>query len=185
MASPSTKLLRTARIWHKNVAAVLFAFFFIISITAVLLAFKDYFVGQVYNNDIKQKATKSLNDWLPLDSLKRLATAGLKAKVPALADAKLDRIDARLDKGYIRFSFTNGYNAQLNAKTGVLQSIEKKAPDWILKLHDGEIVDDVFKNKSGVSKTVYTTTMGLALFFLTLSGFWMWFKPKQIKNAKN
>jgi len=73
---------------------------------------------------------------------------------------------------------------QLNAKTGVLQTVEKKAPEWIIKIHDGEIIDDLFKIKGGVAKIIYTSIMGLSLFFLTLSGFWMWFKPKQIRFAK-
>jgi len=162
----------------------MFVFFFVVSITAVLLGWKDFFVGKVYHTDIKQKTTKSLNEWLPLDSLRHLAVAGLKSKVPVGPDNKPDRMDARIDKGYIRFSFTGGYTVQLNAKTGVLQAVEKKAPEWIIKIHDGEIIDDLFTINGGVAKTVYSSIMGLSLFFLTLSGFWMWFKPKQIRVAK-
>jgi uncharacterized iron-regulated membrane protein len=184
MTTTTTKILRTARIWHKNIAAVLFIFFFIVSSTAILLAFKSSLASKVYHNDEKQKKAKSLSNWLSLDSLSKMAIIGLKEKVPGITETEADRIDARLDKGYVRFSFTNDYVAQMNAKNGKLMSIEKKAPEWILKLHDGELVGDMFKSKSGLFKTVYSAIMGLSLFFLTLSGFWMWYKPKSIKNAK-
>jgi uncharacterized iron-regulated membrane protein len=180
----STELLRAARTWHKKVAAALFVFFFLISITGILLGWKNLFASKIYNTNAKQKTAKSMNEWLPLDSLKTIAISALQSKIPGSTEAKPESMNARLDKGNIRFTFSNQYNVQLNAQSGELQSIDKKAPEWITKLHDGELADDLFNLKNGVSKKVYTTTLGLALFFLTLSGFWMWFKPKQIKKQK-
>src|SRR5665213_2450311 len=98
MAFSSAKLLRYARVWHKNVAAVMFAFFFVVSVTAILLGWKDFFAGKVYHTELKQKTTKSFTEWLPLESLKHLAFAGLKSKVPVGPDNKPDRMDARIDK---------------------------------------------------------------------------------------
>jgi uncharacterized iron-regulated membrane protein len=182
--SSAIQVLKTARIWHKKVASLLFIFFFIISLTAILLGWKNLFASPIYSTTLNQKNTISLSEWLPIDSLKTIATAAFQSKVANTKGSGAESMNARLDKGYIRFTFSNQYNVQLNAKTGELQSIDKKAPDWILKLHDGEILDDLFKIKNGTSKKAYASIMGFALFFLTLSGFWMWFKPKQIKNAK-
>lgn len=125
-----------------------------------------------------------MKDWLPLDSLRHLAMAALRQKAPAVADGKPERMDARMDKGTIRFLFSNQYNVQLNAQTGELQSVDKRAPDWIIKLHDGEMIDDLIGSKNGSAERIYVSVMGAALFFLTLSGFWMWFKPRQLKNAR-
>lgn len=178
------QVLRAARIWHKKVASLLFIFFFIISLTAILLGWKNLFVSSIYSTHLNQKNSVLLSEWLPIDSLKTLATVAFQSKVVSVKSSEAESMNARLDKGYIRFTFSNQYNVQLNAKTGELQSIDKKAPDWILKLHDGEMLDDLLKTKNGISKKIYATVIGFALFFLTLSGFWMWFKPKQIKNAK-
>jgi len=180
----NTKLLRTARTWHKKIASVLFIFFFVIAVTGLLLGWKNLFAAKIYSTDAKQKPAKSTNDWLPLDSLKSIAITAFDEKVPDEKDTKISSLLANMDKGFVRFSFGNQYNVQLNAQNGQLQSVDKKAPEWIIKLHDGELVDDLLNAKSGASKKVYTSVMGLALFFLTLSGFWMWFKPRQLRNSK-
>jgi uncharacterized iron-regulated membrane protein len=184
MTPKPNQLLRTSRTWHRKVASVLNLFFFFIACTAILLAFKDSFVTKIYKSDAKQKANTSVAEWLPLDSLKSIATVAFAQKVPNEKNAKATNMNAVFDKGYVRFTFAKIYNVQVNAATGELQNVEKKAPDWILKLHDGEIVSDFFGLKNIPSKTIYTTMMGLALLFLTLSGFWMWFRPKQIRKSK-
>ncbi len=94
-------------------------------------------------------------------------------------------MNAVLNKGYVRFTFKNQYVVQLNAKTGELISIEKKATDIFLRIHDGEILDDITNSKSEVFKTTYTSLMGLALFFLTLSGFWLRFGQKKRSEKKS
>ena len=186
MAQQPVKLLRTARIWHKNVAAALFIFFFIISITGFLLGWKNLFAGKIYSANAGQAMAKPLamKDWLPLDSLKNIATAAFKARIPNEKFVKPDNLNASMGRGFIRFSFGRQYNVQLNAQTGELQSIDKKAPDWILKLHDGEMLDDLLGSKNGLSKRIYVSIMGLALLFMTVSGFWLWFKPMRMKRAK-
>jgi uncharacterized iron-regulated membrane protein len=180
----STGLLRAARTWHRKVAAALFVFFLIISFTGILLGWKNMFSSDIYHAASKQKVAHSTKDWLPLDSLKQLAILSLRQKLPAAGDTGVERMDARMDKGTIRFSFRDQYNVQLNARTGELQSIDKKYPEWFLHLHDGEIVNDLFNIKNGAPEKIYTSIIGLALFFLTVSGFWMWYKPKQIKNLR-
>jgi uncharacterized iron-regulated membrane protein len=176
--SSTAKLQRAARKWHSKISSILFLFFFFISITGILLGWKSLFASKVYSSGHKQEQVKSLKNWLPLDSLQQLAIAGLKEKLPQVDAARAINLTALLDKGSVRFTFKNQYMVQLNAQTGELVSIEKKATDLFIKIHDGEIVDDWFGTK-GTVKTTYVSIMGLALFFLTLSGFWMRFMPKR------
>jgi len=176
------QLQRFARKWHNKVSSILFAFFFLIAITGVLLGWKSLFASRIYSSDHKQSGAKSTLEWLPLDSLQKIASNELKGKVAGEGDFKATSMNALLDKGSVRFTFKNQYNVQLNAKSGELISIEKKATDLLIKIHDGEILDDVFFVKGGVMKTTYTSLMGLSLLFLTASGFWMLFGKKKISK---
>jgi uncharacterized iron-regulated membrane protein len=180
---PPLNLLKAARKWHRNVSTILFAFFFFISITAVLLGWKNMFSSKIYTSTQKQKKAESTKQWLSVDSLQSLAYTDLQSKVPQEQPGKIASLTATLDKGLVRFTFKNQYVVQLNAKTGDLVSIEKKATDIFLRIHDGEILDDLFNTK-GAFKTTYTSIMGLALFFLTLSGFWLRFGRKKRVEKK-
>ena len=73
----------------------------------------------------------------------------------------------------------------LAAASGKTMLIEHRAGGWILDLHDGAILEEWTGGKSGISKKVYSSVTGLALVFLTLSGFYFWYKPRQIRQAKN
>ncbi len=176
--SDNFNLSRTSRTWHRKVASVLFIFFFFISITAILLGWKNLFATKIYKLEGKQKMLQtSLKDWLPLDSLRSIAIVAFTDKMPSERNLKTESINARLDRGFVRFSFGSEYNVQLNAMNGELQLIDKRAPEWILHLHSGELFDELLNIK--IFKKVYPTILGLALFFLTLSGFWMWFKTRK------
>jgi hypothetical protein len=52
-------------------------------------------------------------------------------------------------------------------------------------IHDGSILDFLFKNSSKPAKLFYSTLTSLGLMFLAFSGFWLWLKPKQIKNLRH
>jgi uncharacterized iron-regulated membrane protein len=175
----TAQLQRVTRKWHRNVSAIVFGFLFFISVTGILLGWKDLFAFQIYKSSGKQVMAGKLADWLPLDSLQQIAINDLRQRVPDAAEAKAITLNARLDKGYVRFTFAGQYNVQLNARSGELQTIEKKATDLFIKIHDGEILDDLFHTKSGVIKTSYTSLLGISLFFLTLTGFWMRYGRKK------
>ena len=51
-------------------------------------------------------------------------------------------------------------------------------------IHDGSIIDYLFKSKSGNAKLIYSSITSLGLILLAFSGFWLWLKPKQIKSQK-
>jgi len=57
MAS-SLNLLKAARKWHRNVSTILFAFFFFIAVTAVLLSWENLFASKIFTTTNKQKTAK-------------------------------------------------------------------------------------------------------------------------------
>ena len=175
-------LLVNSRLLHRKIASVLFIFFFFIAITGVMLGWKFLFTETIFEN--KQiKAETSMNKWMSLDSLESHAIVTLNEKInKKFEHAK--NIQIRPLKGYINFSFKGNYDIQIDGATGKTIRIEHKNGEFIQDIHDGSIIEELLKSKLGLSKKIYTTIMGLALLLLTVSGFWMWFKPKQMKQSK-
>ncbi|HRG29174.1 MAG TPA: hypothetical protein PLJ00_14850, partial [Chitinophagales bacterium] len=66
--------------------------------------------------------------------------------------------------------------------TGKLLSIERRRSDFIEKVHDGSILDEVFNTSNGQIKLIYTSIMGLALLIFTITGFWLWYGPKRMRK---
>ncbi|MEI8058804.1 MAG: PepSY domain-containing protein [Ferruginibacter sp.] len=178
----SKSLLLQSRVWHRNIASVLFIFFFFISLTAIMLAWKAVFTNVIFD-DNKITASTSLQKWLPLDSLESIAVNTINEKTNNQF-THAENIQLKPAKGYINFSFKNNFNIQVDGATGNTIHIEQKNGSLIQDIHDGAIVDGWLTNKLGLSKKIYSTIMGLALLSLTLSGFWMWYKPKQLKQSK-
>ena len=56
--------------------------------------------------------------------------------------------------------------------------------DFVESLHDGSILDDLFGTGGEQFKAGYNTIMGLSLFLLTASGFWLWYGPKRLRKDK-
>ena len=72
----------------------------------------------------------------------------------------------------------------MDGATGSPILIEKKYGSLIQDIHDGGIIDEWIGNKSAASKKIYTSILGLAFLLLTITGFYLWFKPKMIKQQK-
>jgi hypothetical protein len=72
---------------------------------------------------------------------------------------------------------------QLDCTTGELLSIEKRSSDLIENIHDGSIVDKLLGSNEK-AKVGYTAIMGLSLLLLIISGFWLWYGPKKIRQQK-
>jgi uncharacterized iron-regulated membrane protein len=175
-------LLSSSRQWHRKIASLLFAFFFIISLTGIMLGWKYLFTKNIYDNK-EIKAESKLSKWLSLDSLENIAAKDINEKTNNKFE-HAENIQLRPAKGYINFSFKNNYNIQVDGATGAAIHIEQKNGGIIQDIHDGAIVGDWFGFKSATSKTIYSSIMGFALLFLTISGTYLWWKPKQIKNSK-
>lgn len=177
------KVLRIFRKIHRTTGAFLFVFFFIVSITGLLLGWKKHSGGLLLPKSY-QGTSGDLKDWLPLDSLQTVALNILRDSLPPGLSEELDRLDIRQDKGIIKFVFTGHfYEIQLDGATGQLLQIAVRRSDYIEKIHDGSILDYYLGTGNGEIKLVYTTIMGLALLTFTITGFWLWYGPKRMRKA--
>ncbi len=176
------KVLRTFRKIHRTTGAFLFIFFFIVSITGLLLGWKKNSNGLIQPKSHKGTTTE-LKDWLSIDSLHKNACKILHDSVSANLSLELERIDIRKEHGMVKFVFTeNFWGIQLDGATGKLLHIERRRSDFIEKIHDGSILDYYFNTSNGQIKLIYTTVMGMALLTFTITGFWLWYGPKRMRR---
>ena len=178
------RILRIARKLHRICGITLFAFFFIVAITGLLLGWKKNSGGLILPKSYKGTST-DLRDWLPIDSLHKIACRTLHSEVDPTLRLDLERIDARPDKGMVKFVFIDHFwGIQLDGATGKLLHIERRRSDFIENIHDGSILDYVFETEGEQFKLGYTTIMGTALFLFTVTGFWLWMGPKWMKRGR-
>lgn len=178
------KWLRTFRKTHRITGLSLLVFLLIISGTGMLLGWKKHSSGVILSKSYSGTST-DLKKWLPLDSLHTNACKILRDSVSSKLSTELDRIDIRKDKGMVKFIFKRHFTGiQLDGATGKLLHIEVRRSDFIEKLHDASILDHYFNTGNELIKLVYTTIMGLSLLLFTLTGFWLWYGPKRMRNGK-
>lgn len=179
------KILRIFRKVHRVTGALLFIFFFIISISGIVLGWKSNSNGFIIPKS-HQGTSTHLKDWLPLDSLRKKANTILLDSVSADLSLELERIDIRKNKGMLKFVFKNHYwEIQLDGATGNLLNIGKRHSDLFENIHDGSILDRNFATSNNQIKLIYTTIMGSALLLFTITGFWLWYGPKRMKRIKS
>jgi hypothetical protein len=75
-------------------------------------------------------------------------------------------------------------NGRVDCYTGKIISVKQRTSDIIEMIHDGSIIDYLFKSSSENAKLVYSTLTSLGLILLAFSGFFMWLRSKQIKRHK-
>lgn len=176
------KLLRNFRKVHRLTGAFLFIFFFIVGATGLLLGWKKNSGGYLLAKSYKGTST-DLKQWLPLDSLHTIAVRTVKDSIGENLSSEVDRIDVRQDKGMVKFTFKNHYTGlQIDGATGAVLCIEQRRADWIEDLHDGSLIDGYLGISGEWFKLFYTTIMGLALLVFTVTGFWLWYGPKQMRQ---
>ena len=177
-----TKLLRISRKIHRTAGALLFVFFFFISITGILLGWKKHSDGLLQSKSYVGTST-NLKEWLPIDSLYNNACDFLHESVSADLSLELARFDIQKDNGIVKFVFKDQFwGMQVDGATGQLLGVERRRSDFIEKMHDGSILDYLFGTSGGQIKLVYTSIMGLALLIFTITGFWLWYGPKTIRK---
>jgi uncharacterized iron-regulated membrane protein len=175
------KWIRLFRWLHRKLAIPTFVFLFIIALTGVLLGIKKQ-TGLLAPTQKGQ--SKNLNTWLPIDSLEKIAVQSLHTSVNSNLSTEVDRIDIRPSKGIAKFIFTDHYwSLQLDGTTGKLLSVEKRNSDLIENIHDGSILDR-FLGTREMAKMGYTLFFGLSLLLLIVSGFWLWYGPKRMRQFK-
>ena len=181
----SARLLRVFRRIHRQVAIILFVFFSIIAITGLLLGWKKNSFGLILPPTSKG-ISSDLATWLPFDSLHTIAVNTLRDSVNRDLSIELERIDARPQKGIVKFVFVDDYwEVQLDGTNGEVLLIERRTSDFIENIHDGTILDVIFNTKNDQLKLSYTSIMGLSLLILTISGFWLWYGPKRLRKKKH
>ena len=175
-------LLRLFRKAHRTTGALLFIFFFIISVTGLLLGWKKH-SGSYFLSKSHKGTSADLSKWLPLDSLHKNASQFLSDSVSPALSHKLNRIDIRKEKGMVKFVYSDHYTGlQLDGVTGKLLHIETRRSDFIEQIHDASFLDDYFGTSNGQIKLAYTSIMGVALLLFTVTGFWLWYGPKRMRK---
>jgi len=178
------RIIRLLRKIHRTMGVYLFVLFFVVSITGLLLGWKKNSNGIIHPISENGVST-DVKDWLPLDSLQTIAFQSLQNSIDKDINLDLQRIDARPEKGIIKFVFENHYwGVHLDATTGKVLSINRRRSDIIENIHDGHVLDVLFKTEGEIFKLLYTTTMGLALFTFTITGFWLWYGPKKMRKVR-
>ena len=177
------KILRIVRKIHRTTGALLFVFFFLISVTGFLLGIKKHSGGLILPIT-KTGSSVQISQFLPLDSLQNNAIRFMSEYNKIEKEIEIDRIDVRPDKGIIKFTFkSNFYEIQLDGVTGKVLQMELRRSDVIEKIHDGSIVDYYVGFESGIFKLVYTIIMSFALMIFTITGFWLWYGPKKMRKS--
>ncbi|NYJ27451.1 PepSY domain-containing protein [Allomuricauda sp. ARW1Y1] len=176
------KVLRIFRKVHRTTGALLFIFFFFISISGLLLGWKKNSSGYILP-ETQKGTTADLKQWLPVDSLHTIACSTLHSEVSTELSLEIDRIDMRKEKGSVKFVFVDSfYEIQLDGATGSVLSIGKRRSDFLENIHDGSLVDD-YLGSEGYFKLIYTSVMGISLLIFTITGFWLWYGPKRMRKA--
>jgi uncharacterized iron-regulated membrane protein len=176
--------LRSVRKLHRNTGILLFALFFIMAITGLLLGWKKNSFGLIQPPTASGTSTQ-LSEWKPLEKLNAIADSTLLSSAGQQTSTQLDRIDVRKDKGIVKFVYIQDYwEVQLDGATGKPLQISQRRSDLIEDLHDGSFFDLYFQTKGEPIKLIYTLIMGMALIIFTITGFWLWYGPKQIRRKK-
>lgn len=178
------KILRDFRKIHRYSGISLFVFFFVISITGLLLGWKKDSKELLLPNTY-QGTSSSLKDWKSIDFLHQKVTDYVVKNTADQTSYIVDRIDVRKEKGIAKFIFTNRYEVQIDGATGKILNFQKRHSDVIENIHDGSIIDIYFNLNGTPVKLIYTTVMSLALFIFTVTGFWLWYGPKRMRAQRS
>ena len=178
------KTVRTMRTIHRSLGIFLFVIFIIVSLSGLLLGWKKNTGGMIHPESYKGIST-DISKWLPIDSLQTLAFKAIKEAAGEDIDLTLNRIDARPNKGMVKFVFDNHYNGvQVDGTTGEILQITRRNSDLVEDIHDGSLLDRWFGTDGEILKLIYTTIIGLALLLFSLTGFWLWIGPKMIRRHR-
>lgn len=151
---------------------------FFLGVTGLLLTWKN----ELQFKPKTQNAIANNKSLISLDVIKNNAIKYIKS---LNLSSKINRIDYRPNKGIAKIRFENHFlELQIDCYTGKVVS-EKPRTDYLIEMiHDGSILDYLFKNESNPIKLFYSTMTSLGLMLLSFSGFMLWLKPKQIKKIK-
>jgi uncharacterized iron-regulated membrane protein len=169
------KSLRSYRQIHKMGGLILSLLLIISAITGVFLAWKKNF--NVLQPVTQKGATLQMNEWQPVEELSYKALLAVDSL--GLMAENIDRIEYRPTKGIAKVIFDTGsWEVQVDAKTLEVFSVAKRNSDWIEQIHDGSIISELFK-------VISMNFLGFGLLLLSLSGLWLWYGPRKIRQLKS
>lgn len=172
------KSIRWYRKAHRFAAIPLLLFIAIMSITRLLLTWKDEL-------QLKPTAATTASEGRALLSLNKIERNPINYIDSLELSTEINRIDYRPRKGVAKVRFEKHFTElQIDCYTGKIVSQKTRTADIIEMIHDGSIIDFLFNSNGKVTKLFYSTLISLGLIFLSLSGFWLRKKPKRIKNNK-
>lgn len=170
------KSLRSFRVWHRILGLTLLVLVLISSITGVLLAWKKNV--ETLQPSTQKGISKELSTWKSVDELAQIAQTELTKKYPEEVNNVISRIDVRPSKGIAKVLFKeNSWEVQIDGTNGTIKSIGKRHADWIESLHDGSIINDLFK-------LISMNVLGFGLIIMLITGYWLWYAPKKIRAIK-
>ena len=119
-------VLKLFRKIHRMTGALLFLFFFVVSVTGLFLGWKKHSGGIILAKSYAGTST-DMKTWLPIDVLTEKAIQAARASISPDISPAIDRIDVRPDKGMVKFVFVEGYwGVQIDAATGNLLHVERR-----------------------------------------------------------
>ena len=181
MSNKVRRLAKDARFYrklHKFIAVPMVFFMLLLGVTGLLLTWKAELKLQPpsQHSEITSKALVSLTviEHNAIDYVEALHLS-----------STINRIDYRPSKGIAKVRFEDHFTElQIDCYTGNVIAVNQRTDNIIEMIHDGSILDYLFKNKSENVKLLYSSLTSLGLILLAFSGFWLWLKPKQIKSYK-
>ncbi len=176
------KLIKVFRKIHRITGLYLAIFLLTIAISGMLLGWKKNNDGYILP-PTQQGTTTEVKNWLTFDSLKTIACQTMLDSIRPSLPLKINKIDARPEKGVVKFVFEGHYQGiQLDGATGKILQVATRRSDLIENIHDGSVLDKIFGTDSGIIKLVYTTIMAISLVLFSVTGLWLWYGPKKIKK---
>ena len=175
MASQNlSKSLRSYRKIHKWIGLVLALFLLLSAITGILLGWKKDIA--LLQPPTQKGVNQSLEKYQSVEALAKASLAAVDSL--GLTADNFDRIEYRPSKGIAKVIFDSGsWEVQVDATNLEILSVAKRHSDWIEHIHDGSIVSDFFK-------LISMNILGIGLVFLIVTGLWLWYGPKRIRNIK-
>jgi len=167
--------LRLFRYWHRWVGLFLLLFILISALTGILLAWKKQ-VEQLQPPTQTSSLTESGQPWLSVENITEIAQEAFTQSHPN-RPSTIERLDIRPDHGIAKVLFTHYWEVQIDGYSGEVLSISQRHSDWIEKIHDGSIISEGFKLWS-------MNTLGIGLLLLSLTGSWLWWGPKRVRQLK-
>ncbi|AFL86034.1 putative iron-regulated membrane protein [Belliella baltica DSM 15883] len=171
---------RISRRLHKWFGVPIAIFLILVSVTAIMLAWKKEMRLIPETQKIR---VESGSNWIPIEQI--IASARIHMEDSVRKSNEIDRVDIRPEKGIAKVVFKRHFTEiQVDGYSGAILSVSQRNSDLIEKIHDGSILDFIFGRDGGV-KHIYTTLTSVLLILLSITGLILWYNPKAIKKEKS